>query len=70
MIPWEIVVVYFIPVPLVVYGLGKRLVKSDFITLDFVYIAVGGAFSVVWEFYVRSFIARFFPSSPFLEIGF
>ncbi|AAK42046.1 hypothetical protein SULI_13465 [Saccharolobus solfataricus] len=70
MIPWEIVVAYFILTPLVVYGLSRRLVKSSFTTIDFVYISIGGAFSVVWEFYVGSFIARFFPSSPFLGIGF
>jgi hypothetical protein len=66
-IPWEIVAVYFLAASAIAIYLGRRgggLRK--FSTLDLVYIAVGGALAMVWEFNVGSLIKT--PS--FIDIGF
>ncbi|BCS93318.1 hypothetical protein [Metallosphaera javensis (ex Sakai et al. 2022)] len=70
-IPWEIVVIYFIVAIFLAFYLGKRTggLKA-FTTVDLVYIGIGGAFSVVWEFYVGGFIGRFLPSTAFISVGF
>lgn len=70
-IPWEIIVVYFVAALLFVVYYGKKSggLKA-FSTLDLVYIGIGAAFSVVWEFYIGSFLGKFVPSSPFVSVGF
>ncbi len=66
-IPWEIVVVYFLAATATAFYLGRRGGGlRRFSTLDLVYIAVGGALAVVWEFNVGSLIRT--PS--FIDIGF
>jgi len=70
-IPWEVVVGYFAVALAIVYYLGKKYGSlKAFTTLDLVYIGIGGAFAMVWEFYIGSFIGRFLPSSPFIGVGF
>lgn len=70
-IPWEIVLLYFVIALLVAFYIGKRSggLKA-FTTLDLVYIGIGAAFSVVWEFYIGAFLGRFIPSNPFIDVGF
>ncbi|MEM3324248.1 MAG: hypothetical protein QW494_07470 [Metallosphaera sp.] len=70
-IPWEIILIYFIAAVLLALYFGKKTggLKS-FTTVDLVYIGIAGAFSVVWEFYIGSFIGRFIPSTPFVSVGF
>ncbi|BFH73984.1 hypothetical protein SJAV_19280 [Sulfurisphaera javensis] len=70
-IPWEIVVIYFALALLFAFYYGKKSggLKA-FTTLDLVYIGIGAAFAVVWEFYIGSFIGRFLPSTPFIGVGF
>ena len=34
------------------------------------YIGIGAAFAVVWEFYIGRFVGRFLPSTPFIGVGF
>ncbi len=59
-IPWEIVVSYFVIALFLAFYLGKRMGGlKKFTTVDLIYIGIGGAFSVVWEFYVGSFLGRF-----------
>lgn len=70
MVPWEIVTIYFIVGLAVVFYFARRFGLKSFTTIDLVYIAVGAAFSVVWEFYIGSFIGRFLPSTPFIGVGF
>jgi len=70
-IPWEVVVGYFAVALAIVYYLGKKYgALKAFTTLDLVYIGIGGAFAMVWEFYIGSFIGRFLPSTPFIGVGF
>jgi hypothetical protein len=73
MIPWEVVVLYFVLVLIFVFYIGKKGggLKS-FKTIDWVYIGIGAALSVVWEFYVGSFLNKFVPSglSAFINFGF
>jgi hypothetical protein len=69
-IPWEVVAGYFVVALATMYFVGKKYATlKSFTTLDLVYIGIGGAFAVVWEFYVASFIDRFLPSTPFLHPG-
>jgi len=42
---------------------------SKFSTTDIIYIAIGGAFSVVWEFYIGAFFGKLIPSK-FVDIAF
>lgn len=73
MIPWEIMVLYFVGAAVfaIFYGLNYGG-ASRFKTVDFVYIGVGAAFSVVWEFFVGPFLNKFVPSGalPFIDFGF
>jgi len=70
-LPWEVVVGYFAVALAIVYYLGKKYGGlKKFTTLDLVYIGIGGAFAMVWEFYIGSFIGRFLPSTPFIGVGF
>lgn len=70
-LPWEVVVGYFAIALAIVFIIGKKYggLKA-FTTLDLVYIGIGGAFAMVWEFYIGSFIGRFLPSTPFVSVGF
>ncbi|MEM3857673.1 MAG: hypothetical protein QXI37_04100 [Thermoprotei archaeon] len=66
-IPWELVTAYFLIALGVVFLYGKKTGGlRRFSTLDLVYIAVGGALAVVWEFNVGALIRT--PS--FIDIGF
>lgn len=70
-IPWEIVLLYFILALAFVFYIGKKQGGlKKFTTLDLVYIAVGAALGVAWEFYIGSYLGRLLPSSPFIRIGF
>ncbi len=42
---------------------------NKFSTTDIIYIAIGGAFSVVWEFYIGAFFGKLVPSK-FVDIAF
>ncbi|MDT7873412.1 MAG: hypothetical protein RRB18_07375, partial [Sulfolobaceae archaeon] len=50
-LPWEVVVGYFVVALAIVFFIGKKYggLKA-FTTLDLVYIGIGGAFAMVWEF--------------------
>ncbi|WP_373467905.1 hypothetical protein [Acidianus infernus] len=41
-----------------------------FNTLDLIYIGIGAAFAVAWEFYIAGFLDRFIPSNPLVSPGF
>ncbi len=70
-IPWELVLLYFIIAVGAAFVLGKKYGGlKKFTTLDLVYIGIGSAFAVVWEFYLAGFISRALPSTPFISIGF
>ncbi|PVU69698.1 hypothetical protein DDW09_03565 [Sulfolobus sp. SCGC AB-777_L09] len=70
-IPWELVLLYFSVALAVAFLLGKRIggLKA-FNTLDLIYIGIGSAFAVAWEFYIAGFLDRFIPSNPFVSVGF
>lgn len=72
-IPWEIVVVYFLAAAAfaVFYGRRGGGLRS-FTTLDLVYIGIGAAFAVVWEFFIGSFLGAFVPRglATFINIGY
>ncbi|MFP3064896.1 MAG: hypothetical protein RXR59_05075 [Sulfolobus sp.] len=70
-IPWELVALYFSVALAVAFLLGKRIggLKA-FNTLDLIYIGIGSAFAVAWEFYIAGFLDRFIPSNPFVSVGF
>ncbi len=70
-IPWEFVVLYFAVALGIAFVLGRKTggVKM-FTTVDLVYIGIGSAFAVVWEFYISGFIGRVLPNTPFVDIGF
>ncbi|QIW23937.1 hypothetical protein EWF20_07080 [Sulfolobus sp. S-194] len=70
-IPWEIVLLYFILALFFVFYYGKKTggLKA-FSTLDLVYIGIGAAFSVAWEFFIGRYIGKFLPNSPFIDVGF
>ncbi len=70
-IPWEFVALYFIVALVIAFLLGKRTggLKA-FTTLDLIYIGIGSAFAVAWEFYIAGFLDRFIPSSPFISVSF
>ncbi len=70
-IPWEFVLLYFVLAVGAAFILGKKYGGlKKFTTLDLVYIGIGSAFAVVWEFYLAGFISRALPSTPFISIGF
>ncbi|BCU67613.1 hypothetical protein HS7_10500 [Sulfolobales archaeon HS-7] len=71
MIPWEVIVAYFVVAIAVAVVIGKKTggLKA-FTTLDLVYIGIGAAFSVVWEFYIGGFLNKFVPSGLTLFINF
>lgn len=63
MIPWEFVAIYFVVAFGIVFVLGRRGGGlRRFSTMDLVYIGIGAALAVVWEFYVGAFLQRAVPS--------
>jgi hypothetical protein len=72
-IPWEYVVGYFAIALVVAFVLGKKTGGlSSFTTLDFVYIGIGVAFAVVWQWFIGAFLGGFLPSnvSAWIPIGY
>ena len=70
-IPWEIVVLFFGAGILFTFIWGKRTGGlARFTTVDLIYIGIGAAFAVVWEFYIGAFLGKFIPSNPFFGIGY
>lgn len=72
-IPWEYVVGYFLIALAIAIVLGKRTGGlSRFTTLDFVYIGIGVAFAVVWQWFIGSFLNGFLPSgvATYVDFGF
>lgn len=58
-IPWEIVAIYFILAPTILYLVArKEKILKKFTTLDYVYIGIGAAIATVWEFFIGSFLNR------------
>ncbi|MEM3191280.1 MAG: hypothetical protein QW292_04155 [Candidatus Parvarchaeota archaeon] len=73
MIPWPIMVVYFATViTFVILFSWKRGGLSRFKTVDLVYIGVGSAFTVVWEFFVGPLLDKIVPSglAAYISFGF
>ena len=70
-IPWELMVLYFALALLFVFWYGRKEGGlSAFKTVDYVYIGIGAAFTVVWEFFVGPVLDRFLPSAATAYIGF
>jgi|GEM_PF-225236 hypothetical protein len=72
-IPWEIIVAYFLIALAVAFVLGKKTGGlGSFTTLDYVFIGIGAAFAVVWEFFIGAFLGGFIPRglSTYISIGF
>jgi len=72
-IPWEYVIGYFLIALAIAFVLGKKTGGlSRFTTLDFVYIGIGVAFAVVWQWFIGSFLNGFLPGSAgtYIDIGF
>ncbi len=71
MIPWEVVVIYFIVAGIfaIVYGRSHGA-GPKFKTVDLVYIGVGAGFTTVWEFFVGPFLDKFVPAGAAAYIGF
>lgn len=71
MIPWEIVVIYFIVATVFAIAYGwSRGAGPKYKTVDLVYIGVGAAFTTVWEFFVGPFLDKFVPAGAAAYIGF
>ena len=72
-IPWEYVAGYFAIALVVAYVLGKKTGGiGSFTTLDFVYIGIGVAFAVVWQWFIGAFLGGFLPGSvsTYVPIGY
>jgi len=72
-IPWEYVVGYFAIALVVAFVLGKKTGGlSQFNTLDFVYIGIGVAFAVVWQWFIGGFLNGFLPGGvrTYVDFGF
>jgi hypothetical protein len=72
-IPWEYVVGYFVVALIIALVLGKKTGGlSSFTTLDYVFIGIGAAFAVVWEFFIGAFLGSFVPRglTNYISIGF
>ena len=70
-IPWELVLLFFGAGLLFVFLWGKKTGGlAKFTTVDLIYIGIGAAFAVVWEFYIGAFLGKFIPSNPFFGIGY
>lgn len=73
MIPWEIIVAYFaIALGFVFYYSMRNGGLKGFKTVDFVYIGIGAAFTVVWEFFIGPLLDKIVPPglSAFVGFGF
>ncbi len=71
MIPWEIVLAYFvIALGFVLYYSHKTEGLNGFKTVDFVYIGIGAAFTVVWEFFIGPLMDKIVPPGLTAFIGF
>ncbi|MGP6220371.1 hypothetical protein [Caldiplasma sukawensis] len=73
MIPWEIVVIYFaLALGIVIYFYRRNKGLENFSTVDFVYIGIGAAFTVVWEFFIGPLLDKIVPPglSAFIGFGF
>ena len=71
MIPWQIVLVYFVAALVFVFAFSRKTgAEPKFKTVDFVYIGVGAAFVTVWEFFVGPFLDKFIPPGLTAYIGF
>ncbi len=69
-IPWEYIALYVIAALIFAFFYGKKEGGvSKFGTTDIIYIAIGGAFSVVWELYIGAFFGKLIPSK-FVDVGF
>ncbi|WP_054846279.1 hypothetical protein [Sulfuracidifex tepidarius] len=68
-IPIWIAVLYFVIVG-AIYAAAIAMKRVNFNTLDLVYIGIGGALSVVLEFYVGPIFSRVVPKVPGLDISF
>ena len=72
-IPWEYVIGYFVIALAVAFVLGKKTGGlSQFNTLDFVYIGIGVAFAVVWQWFIGGFLNGFLPGGvrTYIDFGF
>ena len=72
-LPWYYVVGYFVAALIIAGFIGfRRKSWAQFTTLDWVFIGIGAAFAVVWEFFIGSFLGGFVPSglSNYISIGF
>jgi hypothetical protein len=70
-IPWEFMVLYFAFALSFVFWYGRKTGGlSAFKTVDYVYIGIGAAFTVVWEFFIGPVLDRFLPSAATAYIGF
>ncbi len=70
-IPWELVVLFFGAGLIFVFLWGKKSGGlAKFTTVDLIYIGIGAAFAVVWEFYIGAFLGKFIPSNPFFGVGY
>ena len=72
-IPWEYVLGYFAVALAVAFILGRKTGGlSSFTTLDYVFIGIGAAFAVVWEFFIGAFLGGFVPRGlgSYISIGF
>lgn len=71
MIPWEIVLAYFaLALFFVFYYSRKTGGLKGYKTADFVYIGIGAAFTVVWEFFVGPLMDKIIPPGLTAFIGF
>ena len=69
-IPWELVLLFFGAGLVFIFMWGKKTGGlAKFTTVDLIYIGIGAAFAVVWEFYIGAFLGKFIPSNPFFGIG-
>jgi hypothetical protein len=70
-IPWELVLLFFGAGLVFIFIWGKRTGGlAKFTTVDLIYIGIGAAFAVVWEFYIGAFLGKFIPSNPFFGVGY
>ncbi len=71
MIPWEVVLIYFaLALVFVVINFRKTEGLNHYKTVDFVFIGIGAAFTVVWEFFVGPLLDKVIPPGLTAFIGF
>ena len=70
-IPWPIVAIYFALASLFLFYIARKNGSlSRFKTVDYVYVGIGAAFMIVWNFFVGPFLDKFVPSGAASFIGF